>query len=310
MTNHTTPGGSELTPLQHWSDHLAALVERVSPALVHVQGRPRRGSSGTIFAPDLVITADHTLQQDDDIAIRTHDGRQLTAQIAGRDPSSDLAVLRVPGLGSVPIAPATTPPRVGQVALAVTRPGNSVTASLGIVSTVGGPLQWWRGPRLEQFIRTDASLYPGASGGALLDASGQVLGIITTGAIRGFDLVIPAAIAWRTAESLSANGFVARGYLGILGQSARLPQAVREARSQRNGLLVIGVESNSPAERAGLLLGDVIVGFDGSQVDDIEDLQTRLTAKAVGDTVSVDVLRAGGLTTVSVTIGQRQRATA
>jgi S1-C subfamily serine protease len=236
--------------------------------------------------------------------VRTN-GRVLPATLVGRDPSSDLAVLKVPGLSVAPAA-AGEPARVGQLVLAVGRPSSSgPMASIGIVSSIGGPLRTRRGGLLEKFIRTDATPYPGFSGGPLIDATGAVVGITTTGLAGGVALAIPAEQAWRIADTLGKHGSIKRGFLGISSQPVHLPEGQRAGRPQEYGLLIVRVESGSPAEKGGLLLGDVLVGLDGQQVDDTDTLQALLTGERVGKPVAVDVIRGGGLQTLNVTVGER-----
>lgn len=296
----------EMHLLSSLSSQMADAVEQIGPALVMVNGRQRQSASGIVYAPDLILTADHVLEREDNLTIQTHDNRTLAAQFAGRDPSTDLAILRVTDLGLAPAATASTPARVGQLILAVGRPSSSgPMASIGIVSTVGGPLQMRRGVLLEQYIRTDAIPYPGFSGGPVIDGSGAVLGILTTGLVRSATLAIPAPIAWRVAETLSQQGFIKRGYLGISSQPVHLPEAQRAGRAQEQGLLIVRVENDSPAARGGMMLGDILVGLDGQAVDDTDDLQALLLNDRAGATIPVEVIRGGTLHTLQVTVGQR-----
>ena len=289
------------------SDGMADAVEKVSPAVVRVNGRRRRSGSGVVYAPNMVLTASHVLEREEDLSVGTHDGKTLPARFLGRDPSTDLAVLRVEGLEAEAATPAEGEARIGQLALAVGRSGRSEgpRASLGVVSSAGGPLRTWRGGRLERYIQTDATPYPGISGGALVDARGNVLGILTTGLARGAALAIPADLAWRVAGTLSERGSVKRGYLGILSQPVRLPDAQRVGLTQRGGLLVVGVEESSPAGRGGVLLGDIVATLDGQPVEDTEDLLVLLAGERVGQTVPVKVVRGGELKTLEITVGER-----
>ncbi|MFO7170707.1 MAG: PDZ domain-containing protein, partial [Chloroflexota bacterium] len=196
--------------------------------------------------------------------------------------------------------------RVGQIILAVGRPSPSgPMASLGIVSAVGGPLRTPRGGVVEQVIQTDATPYPGFSGGPLIDSSGAVVGVLTTGLISGVALAVPAPAAWSTAETLAQQGHVKRGFLGISSQPVAIPEGQRAGRSQESGLLIMRVEPGSPAAQGGLLLGDILVGLDGQPVTDTGELQALLTGDRVGRAVPVEVLRGGQLTTLTLTIGQR-----
>ena len=288
------------------SDGLAGAVEKAGASIVRVNGRRRRPSSGVVYAPNAVLTASHALEREEDVTVGTGDGRTLSASFAGRDPSTDLAVLRVEGLEAV-ATPAEGDPRVGELALAVGRSGrgDGPRASLGVVSTVGGPLRTWRGGRLERYIGTDATPYPGLSGGALVNARGEVLGLLTTGPMRGAVLAVPADLAWGVARALEDRGSVKRGYLGILSQPVRLPDGQQLGLTQRGGLLVVGVEDGSPAGNGGLMIGDILATLDGQPVEDTEDLLVLLTGERVGRSVPVKVVRGGELKTLDVTVGER-----
>ena len=300
MDNHME--SSEL--LAALSEGLVGAVERVGASVVRVNGRRRRSSSGVIYAPDAVLTASHALEREEDVTVSVEDGRTLPARFVGRDPSTDLAVLRVEGLEAV-ATPAEGEPRVGELALAVGRSGRGEgpRASLGLVSAVGGPLRTWRGGRLERYIATDATPYPGLSGGALVSALGGVIGVLTTGPMRGVALAVPAGLAWRVAGALEERGSVKRGYLGILSQPVRLPDGI--VRAQGGGLLVVGVEDGSPAGRGGIIIGDILATLDGQPVEDTEDLLALLTGERVGRSVPVGVVRGGEPRTLDVTVGER-----
>ena len=287
------------------SNQLADAVARAGAALVQVRGRPRGPATGIVLADDTVLTADHVLERDDELSIEAPDGRTLPAQLAGRDHASDLALLRVSGLSLAPAAFVTTPARVGQIVLAVGRPGTTPMASFGIVSAVGGPLRGHRGAVLEQFVQTDAIPYPGFSGGALVDANGAVAAVLTTGLAGGVALGVPAALALRIAETLGSAGFIKRGFLGISSQPVELPEGQRAGLSQERGLLVVRVEPGTPAAQGGLLLGDVLIAFDGLPLTDTDELQALLVGDRVGKAVPVQVLRGGTLLLLSVTVGQR-----
>jgi serine protease DegQ len=288
------------------SDGMADAVEKISKSVVRVNGRRRRPASGVVYAQNAVLTASHVLEREEDLSVVTADGRTLPAKFVGRDPSSDLAVLSVEGL-DVEAALAGGEPRIGQLALAVGSPGrgDGSRASLGVVSSVGGPMRTWRGPRLERYIQTDATPYPGFSGGPLADARGNVLGIMTTGLARGAALAIPADLAWRVAKTIEERGSLKRGYLGILSQPVQLPDAQRLGLTQRGGLLVVGVEEGSPADRGGLIIGDILATLDGQPVEDTEDLLILLTGERVGQEVPIKVVRGGELQELQVTVGER-----
>lgn len=305
MEQTTSQNGTHV--LRLLSNQMADAVERVSQSLVLVNGRQRQPASGVVYAADLILTADHVLEREEDLTIQTQDDRTLAAQFVGRDPSTDLAVLRVAELGLNVAAAAEDAARVGQLVLAVGRSsGEGPMASAGIVSAIGGPLRTGRGTTLERYIRTDATPYPGFSGGPLIDAQGGVLGIITTGLVNGIALAVPTAIAWVIAETLAQQGYIKRGYLGISSQLVHLPPAQRVGRTQEHGLLIVKVDDDSPAQKGGLMLGDILVGLDGTTVNDSEDLQTVLTNNRVGKTVPLEVIRGNTLQTLQITVGQRK----
>ncbi|MCG8351235.1 MAG: S1C family serine protease [Chloroflexales bacterium] len=312
MTDPTTNVLSTL------SNQMADAVERAGVALVLVNGRQRYPASGIVYKPDLVVTADHVLEREEELSIETHDGRTLAAQFIGRDPTTDLALLRVNELKLEPAHAAPSAARVGQFVLAVGRPTSSgPMASIGIVSAIGGPLRARRGALLEQFIRarrgalleqfirTDAVPYPGFSGGPLIDTQGNVLGVLTTGLWNAAALAIPTTIAWRIADTLAQHGQVKRGFLGISSQPVQLPEGQRAGQSQEQGLLIVQVHTGSSAAQGGLLVGDILVALDNQPVDDTDDLQALLTGDRVGKAVPVTIIRGGTLQTVSVTVGQR-----
>ena len=289
------------------SDGMADAVERVATSVVRVNGRRRRSGSGVVFAQNKVLTASHVLEREEDLSVETADGRTLTARFAGRDPSTDLAVLNVEGLDIEPAMPAEGEARVGQISLAVGSHsrGEGPRATLGVVSAVGGPVRTRRGPRLERYIQTDATPYPGFSGGPLIDVRGNVLGILVSGWGRGAAFAIPADLAWRTAGTLSERGSVKRGYLGILSQPVRLPDGQRLGLTQRGGLLVVGVEDGSPAGRGGLIVGDILATLDGQPVEDTDDLLVLLAGDRVGSSVPLGLVRGGELAEIEITVGER-----
>jgi serine protease DegQ len=285
---------------------MADAVEAIGPAVVRVNGRRRRSGTGVVYGQDKVLTASHVLEREEDLTVDLHDGRNLSARFAGRDHSTDLAVLRVGGLDVGAARPAEGEVRVGQIALAVGSPsrGEGPRATFGIVSAVGGPVRTWRGPRLERYIQTDAAPYPGLSGGPLIDVGGRVLGIMVSGS-RGTAFAIPADLAWRVAGTLEERGSVKHGYLGILSQPVRLPDGQRLGLTQKGGLLVVGVEDGSPAGRGGLIVGDILATLDGQPVEDTDDLLVLLSSERVGRVVPVKLVRGGELEVLEITVGER-----
>ena len=301
-----TTGTNDTSLLRLLSNQMAGAVEHVAPSIVLVNGRERPPASGVVYAPELVLTANHVLQQAE-ITIETHDKRKLAAQVVGRDAASDLAVLRVTNLGLEAASASAENARVGQLVMAVGRTNEEgPMASSGVVSAIGGPLHNGRGVLLERYLRTDAIPYPGFSGGALIDMQGHVLGLLTTGLVQGLTLAIPMQNAITIAETLARGGHVKRGFLGISSQLVELPAAQRPDGTQEYGLLIVKVDENSPAQHGGILLGDILVKLDGHAVRDSEDLQVILAGGLAGKSVPVEVIRGNQLRTLSVTIGERQ----
>lgn len=293
--------------LRALSNQMADAVERIKPALVLVNGRQRQPASGLVYGSDLVLAADHTLEREEDITIQTDDKRTLPAQFVGRDLGTDLALLRVANLGLTAAEAVTETVRVGQLVLAVGRtPEDGPMASSGVVSTVGGPLRTGRGAILERYIRTDATPYPGFSGGPLVDTQGKVAGILTTGLVNGVALAIPMDIATSIADTLAKQGYIKRGYLGISSQFVELPTSQRAGRDQEHGLLIVKVDDSSPAQQGGILVGDILVALDGHQINDAEELQLLLVGDRVGKEIPIEVIRGNALQTLQVTIGLRK----
>jgi S1-C subfamily serine protease len=291
------------------SDSLAEAVAKAGLSTVMVEARRRMPASGVVFKPDLVLSANHVVERDDDIRLLFPDGKDSSARVVGRDPGSDLVLLQVPVGGLSPAERAPETALVGQLALALGRPSpEGIQASLGIISASGGPLRTGRGGILESYLRTDTIPYPGFSGGPLVDAGGFVIGINTSGLTRFSSIAIPAALAWGIAEALESHGGVPRGYLGIRSQPVSIPAQQREAlgRQQENGLLLVGVEEHSPAERGGLMVGDILVAMAGKPVNDPDELLTMLVGATVGQPAVLQVLRGGESLEIQIEIGERK----
>ena len=291
--------------LQELSDALAAAVERASAYTVRVNARRRLPASGIAWADGVVLTADHVIERDDDISVTLPDGRSVQATIAGRDPGSDLAVLRAQ-TGLQP-APRAETAKVGHLVLAVGRPGDSgVTAAMGVISAVGGPWQSGRGAMIDSYIRADVTMYPGFSGGPLVDAGGGVVGINTSGISRIGGLTIPVAAAEKVAQPLMQHGRLKRGFLGLTSQPVPLPQAIAQAAGQETGLLVARVASGTPAERGGVMIGDIVIGLGGQPVRDTDELQRLLGPERVNQPTPLRIVRGGEVREISVTVGERE----
>ena len=294
---------STLTTL---SEQMANAVDAIAPSVVQVHGR-RRPISGLAYASDIVVTSARALGREDGAKVTAPDGRVTTAELAGWDTASGLAVLRTEGLELPPAAVAGAPTRVGHIALAVARSwSNALTASAGIVAVIGGPLRTGRGRELEQVIRVTAPLHDGFAGGAVIDASGRVIGVGTAAHIRGLAVVIPAAIAWKSIAHVLEHGRPRTGFLGVSGQPVRLAERQRGAGGRDRGLLVVDVTQDGPADSSGVLVGDVILDLDNQPVGSADDLLSLLTSDRVGRAVPLRVLRGGALSEIAVTIRERK----
>lgn len=292
------------------SNDLAEVVERAGSHVVRVNARRRVPGSGVIWSADgVVVTADHVVEVEEGITLNLPDGREVPAELVARDPGSDLAVLRAQGLGGTPAELAElSSVKVGNLVLAVGRPGeDSPMASIGIVSALTGPWRTWRGGMLDRLIQTDVTLYPGFSGGPLVDAAGKVAGINSSILARGMSVAIPAETVRGVVQALLTQGRVRRGYLGVSSQPVPVPTSLAQSFSlaQAIGLLVVGVEPGGPADKGGLMLGDLIITLAGQPVQDAEDLQRLLGPKSVGVATPIRIIRGGQLMEVIVTVGER-----
>jgi S1-C subfamily serine protease len=276
---------------------------------VRVQARRGPAASGIALATDLVLTADHVVDpsREDAIRIGLPDGGEVGGSLVGRDPATDVAVLKLATGSLTPASAADAEPRTGALALAVGRPGSQPNASLGLVTGLAGPTRTRRGGMLERFIMVDAVLYPGFSGGPLVDSEGKVLGMITSGlGFGGPAVALPWSLVSQIAETIRTHGKVARGYLGIGSQPVTLSQQAKDlAGGQERGLLVIQVADGGPAATGGVLQGDILVRVDGNAISNADDLQGILTPARVGSSVTASVVRGGELRELSVTVGSR-----
>ena len=293
--------------LSNLSAALADVADRGGQGVVRVEARRRLPASGIIWSADgLVVTAHHVVRRDDNISVGLPDGRAVSATLVGRDPTTDLAVLRAEATDLTPVAwVAPDELRVGHIVLALGRPGRTIQATLGIVSALGDEWRTPAGGKLDRYLQTDVVMYPGFSGGPLVDAAGQVLGLNTSALLRGVSLTVPAPTVRRVVEALQAHGRMRRGFLGVGAQAVRLPEAVARQVGQETGLLLVSVNPGGPAEKAGLLLGDTIVSLDDHPVRHMDDLLALLSAERVGVTTSVRFVRGGQVQEQSVVIGGR-----
>jgi S1-C subfamily serine protease len=297
---HRRDMAGSISSLQSYSDALAGAVAASGRSVAAVHARQRIPSSGVHWRAGVIVTADHTLKREDEITVTLPDGRDVDAELAGRDPGTDLAVLRVTGESATAAYfadPGALQP--GNLVFAIGRRGqNGLSASMGVISAVSGAWRTWRGGSVDQFVRPDVNLYPGMSGGPLVDTQGAVLGINTSGLTRGVGVTIPVATVNRVCDELLQRGKVARGYLGVGLHQVELP-------GSGAGLIVLSVEPNGPAAKSGVFVGDVVLEIDGEKVRDTDDVQSHLAGESVGKPLSVALIRGGARVELRVVPGER-----
>ncbi len=299
---------SDRNEIQQFSDALAAAVEGASASVVRIEGRHRGPSaSGIVWSADgVIVTADHKIEREEGIEVGLPDGRKVPARLVGRDPGTDLAVLRADAadLTPAPWAP-TDSLKLGHLVLALSRPGQTVRASLGVVAALGPEWQTRAGGKVDRYVATDVAHQRGFTGGLLIDVSGRGLGLNDAGLQRGQGIALPAATLKRVVAALLADGGVKRGYLGVGAHPVRLPAPIAEQAGHPVGLIVVAVQPEGPAERAGILLGDVLLALDGHPLGDMGELQSLLGEERAGKEAALRLSRAGEVREVTVTLGAR-----
>jgi S1-C subfamily serine protease len=298
-----------VTTLESLSNDISGAISHAAQSVVAVDARRRATSSGVHWREGIVVTADHTVKRDSEISLTLPDGREVPAELAGRDSSIDVAVLRFDGSG-FRTADFSAPDNlaVGSLAIAVARSDDEgIAASLGVVSALGGPWRTWQGGRVDRLIRPDLNIYPGFSGGPLIDAKGGVIGMNTAGLSRRTALTLPVATIEKVMAQLLNRGKVTRGYLGVGMQQVRLPDSLREQLKLEgsDAVIVLSVEPGGPAERAGIFIGDVIVSLDDRRIDDVHDVLAFLSDDTAGHSVRASVIRAGGPAEIAIVVGER-----
>ncbi len=291
------------------SNQFAEAAEKAGRSVVAVQGGARLAASGILWRAGIVITASHMLRRTEEITLVMSHKSESPATFAGRDPGTDLAILKIEGKsGSASIETASSSAlRVGQWVLGIGRSGlGDLAASAGIIARLGSEWRTWRGGHLDRLIRPDITLYPGQSGSALVDSSGRFLGMNTSALARGAAITVPAATINRVVDEILAHGHVFRPYLGIAMQPVELPQAlVSELKINPIGLMVMNVEPGSPSAQAGIMLGDIITGVKGSQISGVEHLQAALRELKRGDSLDLTYVRGGKTATARVKVADR-----
>jgi S1-C subfamily serine protease len=301
MSNRSTEN-----PVAALSRHLAGIVTQCAPGVVAISGRGRPTSSGFIWRSGTVVTASDALERDEDISVLTPGGERIGATLAGRDPSTDIAVLKVPGAESSLALARADDVSTGELALAIGRHSDGPMASLGMIAIAGGPWQSLRGGRIDRLIRLDRRIDSRQEGGVLVNAEGGWIGMAVPGPRRA-GLAIPAPTVERVADQLLARGRVARGYLGLGLQPVRLDDEPAKASSLTSprGLLVISVDPNGPGRRAGMLIGDIVTAWNGEAVRSVRDVFRRLGSETVGQQINLAVIRAGQITSANIEISER-----
>jgi S1-C subfamily serine protease len=295
------------TTILELSKELAGVVEATSGSVVRVRGRARAASNGVVWdAEGVIATAHHALERDEEIEVLLPDGKTVLGSVVGRDPSTDLAAVRVAASGLVPPSwGGVDELKVGHLVLALSRSSRSPRALLGVVCALGDHWRTPAGGRLDRYVETDIGPFPGFSGSLVVDASGRGIGLASAGLRRGSSLAVPAPTLARVMASLLSHGQPRRGFLGLGLTPVRVPSPISTELGQNTALIVLSVEQDSPASRAGVLLGDVIVSLDGKAVSHVGDLLPFLDEERVGTAVDLKLVRAGAVQLVPLTIGER-----
>jgi len=294
-----------------FSRELADLAARISPSVVAVEGRRRMYSCGVHWRKNLIVTAEHTVRRDDDIAITLSSGKKSQVKLVGRDPGSDIALLQADNI-DIPVISSDVPREIlpGQITLIVGRsPNSGPNVSMGIISAVSGPWHTWRGGNLDSYIRLDVTVFSGSSGGAVVNAEGAIIGIATSALSRVAGLAIPRTTVNKVVDLLLKHGSVPRGYVGLGLQRVPLPESLRKSLSieSSRGLMVYTLEAGGPAEQGGVMIGDILLSVEGKSLSSVEDLQAQLTAETIGKSLKIKVIRGGAIEEIGVKIGERGR---
>jgi S1-C subfamily serine protease len=305
MSTKSESGSSTLVEL---SSQLAAAVEKAGNSVVAIHARRRIPSSGIVWRDGVIVSASHTVRRDDEIPVTLPNGDSTVATVAGRDPATDLIALRIKSAKSY-VAPRadSSSLRVGSLVLAVGRPGSNVSASFGIISAVGEGWRSWQGARIDRVFRLDLSVYDGFSGGPLVDASGAVLGLNNSALARGTPMALPAKAVDRVLDELLESGHVRRPFIGVAVQPVALSASLvkQHQLGHDSGLLIVSIADASPADKAGVLLGDVLLEANGQSIGRPDDLLDALSSVENGGAVTLKLLRGGTIKTVSVTPADR-----
>jgi S1-C subfamily serine protease len=300
---------TDLSSLASFSDAIADLIAKASAGVVAVKGAAYRNSSGICLGSDLIACSNHVLKRDENVEILANDEREFQAMVVGRMPGIDVAVLKTEGQAPAALAAAD---------LSALKPGALVaavgwttdvgpSASLGILGAIGGPRRMWRGGGLDHFLRLDINLYPSQSGGAVVDSEGRLIGLATPALSRHAAIAVPIDTIQNAANELRSAGRIRHGYIGVGAQEVPIPPPLREKVHTpiQSGLMLLSVEPDSPAGRAGLQLGDILVLLNGKPTGDIFELQELLGGTSVGKSVEATLIRGGEPVQVAILVGER-----
>jgi S1-C subfamily serine protease len=298
--------------LSDFSAQITKAVATAAESIAAIDARPRVATSGVLWREGIVVSTNHTIQRDEEIVVTFGDGRTTRATLVGRDAGTDLAVLKLTDeeisktLKAAEIV-GTSEIKVGNIVLAVGRTGKDATASFGIVGQTGGAWRTWRGDEIERFINLDARIILGFSGGALINADGKILGINTSAFGRGLALTIPSETVNRVVDALVSKGKISRPYLGIGTQAVTITENLREKLNlkQPSGLMMLSVEQAGAAEKAGVLIGDVLLSLDDKPTLEPSDVQAALWGREAGHRVRAKILRGGEITEIEIILGER-----
>jgi S1-C subfamily serine protease len=294
------------TTLVEFSNELANTVERAGASVLTVLEGGREGVSGTLWRERVAITADHTIRGLDEVTVVLANGNTVKAQVAGRDAGTDIAVLRVPDAkGTVTIAD-DAKVRAGEVVLAIgRRKEEGIAATFGVVSAVGGPWRTWSGARIDRWLRLDLNPFAGFSGGPVVNTVGEAIAMATSGPRRSL-IAIPSKTINRVVDQLLLRGRVARGYLGVGLQPVAFPPGSPQSQGVKaeRGLLLVAVAPGSPAEKAGMLIGDIIVSVEGQAVSNLRSLQEALDSDKIGSPIALEIVRGGQMVRISPVVGE------
>lgn len=293
------------------SNALAHATAGAAANVVAVHTEARGSASGVAWRPGVIVTAEHALRRDEDIQITLPDNRVVPASLTGRDPSTDLAVLKcAEATAAVPSFGDVNELEPGNITLVVGRTrASGPVAALGVVSLVVAERRTWTGAALSPYVRLDVGLQPTAVGGAVVDAQGRIVGVATPRFARFGAMAIPAPSVDRVVDTLLKKGHIPQGYLGVGLQSVRLPDALRQSlqRAEKTAAIVLEVEPESPAQKAGIVIGDILIALAGHAVTRLEDVHAQLHGEAIGKSLPLKVLRGGVIQQLNIVVGERAR---